>query len=459
MKIILIIPNFNTYTITPQLGVMYLSSYLKKNGHNVIIIDAVRDNLSKKNIIDIVEKEKPDGIGIHCLSSFYYEVVELTKLLKDKKYKIIIGGVHPTFSPYTTLKETGADYVICGEGEIPLLKLANNNFINNNIQGIYSLKDLKNNESLIDGRPIKKAEIIKNLDDIPFPDWEQLPPDSYPYAPHAISVKKFPIGIITTSRGCPFRCTFCSSHNFYDGVRFRSIDNVIEEIKYLIKEFKIKELQFIDDNLTLKKDYAIELCNRIIEEKINIEWSPINGIRADSFDEELAIKMKESGCYLVDFGIESANSQILKNIKKGETIDTITKAINNANKAGLITIGNFIFGLPGDTKETIEESINYAVNSKLDRAGFFALNVLPGSDIANELKEKGKEIKASSLFSTPSYLVSELSTHEIEKLIQKAYWKFYFRPKILFNMIKYIPIKQYKYLIKCLISYKIFKFW
>ena len=130
MKIILIIPNFNTYTITPQLGVMYLSSYLKKNGHNVIIIDALRDNLSKKNIIDIVEKEKPDGIGIHCLSSFYYEVVELTKLLKDKKYKIIIGGVHPTFSPYTTLKETGADYVICGEGEIPLLKLANNNFIN-----------------------------------------------------------------------------------------------------------------------------------------------------------------------------------------------------------------------------------------------------------------------------------------------------------------------------------------
>ena len=136
-----------------------------------------------------------------------------------------------------------------------------------------------------------------------------------------------------------------------------------------------------------------------------------------------------------------------------------SNSINNANKAGLITIGNFIFGLPGDTKETIEESINYAVNSKLDRAGFFALNVLPGSDIANELKEKGKEIKASSLFSTPSYLVSELSTHEIEKLIQKAYWKFYFRPKILFNMIKYIPIKQYKYLIKCLISYKIFKFW
>ena len=459
MKIILIVPNFDTYVITPQLGVMYLSSYLKKHNHNVIIIDALKDNLTYKQILDRVKKENPDGVGIHCLSSFFKQVVDLTKLLKNNNYKVFIGGVHPTFSPYTTLEETSADYVICGEGEIPLLKLANNNFINNNIQGIYSLDDLKDNEFLKDGSCIKKAEIIKNLDDIPFPDWEQLPPDSYPHAPHAISAKNYPIGIITTSRGCPFRCTFCSSHNFYNGVRFRSIDNVIKEIKYLIKEFKIKELQFIDDNLTLKKDYAIELCNRMIEENIKIDWSPINGIRADAFDDELALKMKQAGCYLVDFGIESVNSQILKNIKKGEIIDTITKAINCSHKAGLITIGNFIFGLPGDTKETVEEAINYAVNSKLDRAGFFALNVLPGSDIANELKKQGKEIKVSALFSRPTYLVSELSTREIEKLIQKAYWKFYMRPKILFNILKSIPIKQYKYIIKFLINYNIFKFW
>lgn len=459
MKIVLIVPNFDTYVICPQLGVMYLSSYLKKHGYEVKIIDALRDNLSYEQILNIVEKENPTGIGIHCLSSFVKQVRDLTKLLKNKNYKVFIGGVHPTFSPYTTLEETGADFVICGEGEIPLLKLADNNFINNSIQGVYSLSDLRDNDTLQDGSPILKGEIIENLDEIPFPDWEQCPPNSYPHAPHAISAKNFPIGIVTTSRGCPFRCTFCSSHNFYKGVRFRSVENVIAEIKYLKENFHIKELQFIDDNLTLKRDYAIEICNRIIEEKINIDWSPINGIRADAFDEELAIKMKESGCYLVDFGIEAVNSQILKNIKKGETIETITKAIECSNKVGLTTIGNFIFGLPGDTKETIEEAINYAVNSKLDRAGFFALNVLPGSDIANELKKQGKEIKVSALFSTPSVLVSELSAEEIQKLIQKAYWKFYFRPRIMFDMIKSIPPRQYKYLFKCLIKYNIFKFW
>ena len=227
----------------------------------------------------------------------------------------------------------------------------------------------------------------------------------------------------------------------------------------MIEKYHIKELQFIDDNLTLKKSYALEVCDRMIKEGLIIDWSPINGIRADAFDEELAQKMKESGCYLVDFGIEAVNAQVLKNIKKGETIETITKAIECSHKAGLITIGNFIFGLPGDTKATVEEAIDYAVKSKLDRAGFFALNVLPGSDIAKDLKKQGIEIKTSALFSTSTHLVSELSTKEIEKYVQKAYWRFYFRPRILFNILKTIPLRQYKYLFKCLQKYNIFKFW
>ncbi len=459
MKVVLIVPNFDTYVITPQLGVMYLSSYLKSNGIEAVIIDALRDNLKYNQIIDKVEKEKPDFVGIHCLSSFFKQVCDITKLLKERNYKVYIGGVHATFSPYTTLKESGCDYVMCGEGETPLLKLCKNNFVNNNIQGVYSLSDLKDDSHQINGCPILKAEVIENLDELPFPDWEQCPPDSYPQAPHAVVAKNYPIGIITTSRGCPFRCAFCSSHNFYKGVRFRSIENVITEIKWQIEKFKIKELQFIDDNLTLKKSYALELCRRMQEENIKIDWTPINGIRADSLDDEVAVAMKDAGCYLVDFGIEAVNKDILKRIKKGETIETITNAINCANKAGMITIGNFIFGLPGETKETIQEAIDYAVNSKLDRAGFFALNVLPGSDIANELKTKGVEIKGDSLFSTPDLLVCDLTSRQIEKYIQKAYWKFYFRPRILFNMLKSIPPKQYKYFIKCLIKYNIFKFW
>jgi radical SAM superfamily enzyme YgiQ (UPF0313 family) len=441
------------------MGVLYLSSYLKQNGHEAIIIDALRDNLDYKQILERIESIKPDVIGIHCLSSFFSTVCDISNLLKDKKYKVFIGGVHPTFQPYTTLKKSRADYVVCGEGEIPLLKLCNNNYEKNNIQGVYSINDLKDDFEDINGNPIKKAEIVENLDELPFPDWEQCPPDSYPKAPHGVVVNNYPIGLVMTSRGCPFRCTFCSSHNFYKGVRFRSVDNVIKEIKYLIEKFHIKELHFLDDNLTLKKSYVLELCKRIKEENIKIDWTPNNGIRADAFDDEVAVAMKDCGCYMIVFGIEAVNKDMLKRVKKGETIETITEAINCANRNGFVTLGNFIFGLPEDTEETINETIDYAVKSKLDRAGFFALSVLPGSDIANDLHKKGIEVKGDSLFSAPDSLVTKLTPKQIEKLLQKAYWKFYFRPKRLFNMVRHIPISQYKYFFRVLGKFKIFKFW
>ena len=131
MKLVLIIPNFDTYTITPQLGVLYISSFLKKHGHNVVIIDALKDNLTPNQILKITKKENPDAIGVHCLSSFYKEASQIIKLLKIDNYIVFVGGVHPTFAPYTTLKETGADFVVIGEGELPILELANNNFKNN----------------------------------------------------------------------------------------------------------------------------------------------------------------------------------------------------------------------------------------------------------------------------------------------------------------------------------------
>jgi len=389
MKILFVIPNFDSYVLAPPLGILWLSSYAKKYANaETKIVDALRDNLSTNDIIKIAKEYNPDLIGIHCLTAFYKQTIETSRALKEEGFKIYIGGVHPTFMPYSTLKDSNADFVVCGEGEIPLLKLCENNFNHKNIQGVYDLESLKDDDTQIDGEPIKKAETVMDLNTIPMPDWEQLPPISYPHSPHAVIARGNPIGIVMTSRGCPSRCTFCSSNNFYKGIRQRSVENVIEEVKYQIKHLGIRELQFTDDNLTLKKEYIIELCNALLENDIKIPWSTPNGVRADKVDKEVLDLMKKSGCYLIDFGIESANNQILKNIRKGETIEEIDLAINLASETGMITQGNFIFGLPGETKETMQETINYAVNSKLDRAGFFALRLLPGSDLSRTLKEK-----------------------------------------------------------------------
>ena len=460
VKILFINPNFDSYVMAPPLGILYLSSYIKKYfDADTKCVDALRDNLKDEDVLKIANEYKPDIIGISCLTAVYNQTVALSKLFKANGYRVFIGGVHPTFMPYTTLKDTGADFIITGEGELPLLKYCQNGFNYEGIQGIYDINMLKDDETQTNGEPVIKAETVMDLDTIPMPDWQQLPPATYPHSPHAVIARGNPIGILMTSRGCPSRCTFCSSNNFYKGIRQRSVKNVMEEVKYQVEVLGVNELQFTDDNLTLKREYIIELCNALIDNKINVPWSTPNGVRADRVDEEVLDLMKKSGCYLIDFGIESANNQILKNIRKGETIEQIDRSIVLAHKAGMITQANFILGLPGETVETMQETVNYAVNSKLDRAGFFALRLLPGSDLSKKMKEKYKLDLDHSFISKPDWLPENLTEDKILRTIQQAYWKFYFRPRRLWNLLNDIPVSQTKYILKAMINYHLFKLW
>ncbi len=450
MKAVLIRPNYDSHIITPPLGLGYLSSSLKKAGIKTKIIDGLKESLSVDDVIKKTIAEKPDVVGITCLTAFYNETREISKRLKAKGMKVVIGGVHPTFLPLLTLKETGADYVICGEGEIAFPKLIKAKLKNKNIQGVYSLKNLKN------GTVTKKGVAIENLDDLPFPDWEQINPNTYPKAPHGAIVKNFPIGVIMTTRGCPYMCSFCASPKFYERkIRFRSPEKVIEEIKYLIKNFGIKEVHFEDDNLTLKREHVEKLCNLIIENKLKFSWACPNGIRADRVDEKLLRLMKKSGCYYVAFGIESANPTILKNIHKLETIETIEKAIKTANKIGLITQGFFIFGLPGESKKTIRQNIDFAKKSRLARAQFIILDVLPGSELWDTLKGKFTPNWKKKSYKEPEWVPAGLTKEYLMKSQSKAFREFYLRPRTLFRLAKSIRFKQAKYLVQRLDEYRI----
>lgn len=451
--IVLVRPNYSSHIITPPLGVGFLASYLKTQGIDVKIIDALRDNLSNQKILELILQENPVAVGITCLSAFYNEVVELSLLVKKNNIRCLIGGVHPTFLPYKTLVDSKADYVICGEGEIALAKLIKANFINDNIKGVYSLENLKDENQVFE-----KGEIIENLDEISFPDWQQLNPNLYPKAPHGAIAKNFPIGIITTSRGCPYECVFCASPQFYGRkIRYRSAENVIEEIKYLIDSYGVKEIHFEDDNLTLNREHIEKICNLIIENKLNISWACPNGIRADKVDEKLIKLMAQSGCYYFAYGIESANAKILENIKKRETIDIIEKSIEIADKCGISCQGFFIFGLPGETKETIEESINFARKSKLSRAQFLILDVLPGCELWDSLKGQFIPNFAKNSYKEPEWLPPELSKKDLLQAQSKAFRVFYFRPFIFFKLLKSVRIAQLKFLFKRIKEYRLIK--
>jgi radical SAM superfamily enzyme YgiQ (UPF0313 family) len=269
MKIALVRPNYKSHIITPPIGLGYLSSYLKKSGIETKIIDGLKENLSPSRLMRRIQKFNPDAVGITSLTAFYQEVVVLARQLAKKKIKTVIGGQHPTFLPYRTLLESQADFVVCGEGEIPLLELAESKFCSKSIRGVYSLENLKSEQ-----QEIIKASVVDNLDDLPFPDWEQIDPREYPRAPHGAVVRGFPVGVMVTSRGCPFECTFCAAPRFCDRtIRFRTPENVVAEIEYLMKNFNISEVHFEDDNFTLNADNVKKFCRLLIEKNIKIHWA------------------------------------------------------------------------------------------------------------------------------------------------------------------------------------------
>lgn len=453
MKIVLVRPNYKSHQITPPLGLGYLSSYLKKYGIDTVIIDGLKERLSQDRMMQRILKLNPDAVGITCVTAFYKEVVLLSRELKKNRITTIIGGPHPTSLPYPTLIESQADYVVCGEGEIALLELIRKNFSHDKIQGVYSLNNLKD-----DQHQIIKAPVMENPDELPFPDWIQMNPNDYPRAPHGAVIRGFPVGVLVTSRGCPYECTFCSSPKFCDRkIRFRTPENVVEEIEYLIDNFKVKEIHFEDDNFTFNADNVKKLCRLLMEKGIKINWACPNGIRADEINPELLRWMKESGCYYLAYGVESANSGILKNIKKRESLETIEKAIDMTDKAGISTQGFFIFGLPGETASTIEENINFALKSRLSRAQFIILDVLPGSELWNVLKGKFIPNWGKESYREPEWLPEGITREQLLAAQSRAFRKFYLRPKIFFKLLKLIDLRQIIYLIDRIKVYRLMK--
>lgn len=433
MKIVLVRVNHHSLQLVPPLGLGYISAYLNKHGVETIIIDGLRDNLQNEQILEIIKKETPDAVGIGCLTAEYNVAMLLSNLLKKNGVKVIIGGIHPTVLPYLTLIDSKADFVICGEGEIAFTKLVLNNFVNNNIKGIYSLDNLKSENDILE-----YAEQTDNLDIFPFPSWEKIPPDTYNKRPAGLIYKKMPIGYIMTSRGCAYSCTFCSGLYTIKKVRFRSIENVISEIKELINKYGVKEIKFIDDNLAFKKEHIMKLCNALTENDIKVPWGCTSGLRASCLDEEIIATMKKAGCYYFNLGIESVNDKILTIINKHQTTEQVSKIINLAYKYNIICGGFFIFGLPKETKKDIKNSIDFAVKSKLSLAVFSILDMFPGSQLWKDSNCQFDRNNIEDSFAQPRYLFGELSKKDLIVSQRKALMSFYLRPIIFFRLLRFI---------------------
>ncbi len=397
----------------PPLGLCYMAAILEKKGHVVKIIDCPVNSYTQDNVLKEIENFKPDWVGLSAITLLIDRAIEITNLIKGKhpKIKILIGGPHATIMPKETLKQTKASIVISGECEDVLA-------------------------NIIEGKIKKKivyAKPIKDLDKLPFPARHLLDMKKYTSLPNNYRYSSNVFQILTT-RGCPYTCTYCASAN---GIfRQRSVENVIAEIKHLIKDYNIREIAFWDDIFTMNRQWVIDFCDTLKQEKIKLAWSCET--RLNLIDSELARKMKKAGCWNIFLGIEAGVQELLDNVKKRTTLDVIRKGMKAVKKAGIEVRGAFMLGLPGETPELARKTIDFAIELDPDYAQFSLTTPYPGTELYKTYEKWGKLDKNFSKYHiwAPVFLPHGYkSFDELKAMQEDAFRKFYFRPKYIIKRL------------------------
>jgi anaerobic magnesium-protoporphyrin IX monomethyl ester cyclase len=419
----------------PPMHLAQLASVLEEANVECCIIDAVAERLGPKQAFQKIMGFKPDFIIIiSATSTFAYDSEYVGEIKKRfKQLKSIFIGTHMVTHSQEVLDSGVVDFIILGEPEFVVRDL---------IVSFPDMKKLKKTPGLLfmhNGKTINTgfAPPIENLDDMPFPSRHLIPNNEY-FNP---LVKNTPYTTITTSRGCPFQCIYCVAGIVY-GKRFRakSSGRVVDEIEYCIKKYGIKEFFFRDETFTMNKQRVFEICKLIKSKKIKISW--ICASRVNTIDREMMAAMKDAGCHLIKFGVESGNQKILDTLKKGITLKQTRDVFQWANELGVDTVAHFMIGSPGETEKTIEDTIRFSKEIKPTYASFNITTIYPGTEMWEMYKHKIMK-KSFSMYDIEKIhenamynnLYTKLSRKRIEKAYQRAYLSFYLRPGYIINRI------------------------
>lgn len=439
-KIILVIPISQTHYIVPPLGLGYLATSLRKNGFlEVGILDCIKEKMTFGKFRQFIKGNQPRIVGFQIFSYDFDSAVKSINIVKQESPQstILIGGPHVSAVGKIALEELdGVDFGFVGEAEVglPLLlkRLLKEERISwDNIPGLI----WREGSNIY----MNRRAVIQDLDSLGFPSWDLISPASYPDKPQGGFYRNFPIAPISTSRGCPYPCTFCGSGvNMGRRLRLRSIKSVLEEMDVLYNNFGVREFHIIDDMFNFYRERVVEFCQGLRIRKWNISYTFPNGLRLNQLDKEMLQMMKDTGLYTFTVGIESGSQRILDLMKKKLTLEMIEEKVSLINSIGLEPNGFFIIGFPGESLKDIKDTIRFAKRLRLTRAHFSNFLPLPGTEATEILIEEGEinQPKWSSLFySEVAYSPKGISKKQLKRLQRKAFLEFYLRPRILFKLI------------------------
>ena len=417
---------------------MYIAATLEQKNPEVevIIIDAQAERMKPNELIVTVKQENPDILGIITDGLTIGEDIVLLKKLKENcpMLQSVIMGTIATAYPKTIIHEESIDYVIRGEPEYTFSELVRVLNSDKKLESVNGLS-FKKNKKIIHN---KSREQIKNLDSLPFPVRHHIDSNKY----HNPFSKRKNFTTILSSRGCPFQCTFCTAPAIYGNqYRFRSAENIVDEIEDVMNRYDIHDFFFRDENLTLMKKQLLTITQEICKRNLDISW--MCNSRVDTIDRESLKAMKRSGCYLIKFGVESASQDVLNALKKGVSINQIKKAFKLTKELQIESVAHFMMGSPKDTIETIKSTIKFAKELDPTYASFDLTRPLPGTKLFESLiKQSEISISSFDLESKPfNEMLTGIKQTEINKLYYQAYKSFYLRPVPLLRIVRKMGIK------------------
>lgn len=430
-KILLIHPLHSDLVIVPPAGLGYIAAIFEEKGLKAKVIDCQVEKDYEKQIVSNVKDYPVVGISANINSA--ESALRITKLIRkhSPQTKIIMGGPHPT-AVYNQLIPEYADIAVMGEGEDTFAELVNDGDLSK-IRGIaYWDNGIKVNAP----RPL-----IEDLDRLPYPAWHLF--DLKKYKNRDLPIPQvYPYVIMITTRGCPYPCINCTKFVHGSKIRSRSIENIMGEIEHVVKKFRVREIWISDDNFTFYPERTKEICRQIIKRGYShIRFTLTNGIRADIADYEMFKLMADAGFYAVALGIESGSQDVLNGLSKELNLKVVRKTVDMLKKLKFQVWFYIMIGLPFDTVDTIQETLNFAKSLPVDRTLFYMTTPFPGTKLYDLVKERGKFLRDLTK-GAPSYHegkvlyeMDHLKAREIEVMFRKVHREYYLRPIQIWRMI------------------------
>jgi radical SAM superfamily enzyme YgiQ (UPF0313 family) len=415
----------------PPTSLLVVAALLEREGVEVDLIDMEAEGLSYEDTLERIRLFTPDLLGFTVTSWSFHSVIRWIKKFKaDCAIPVLVGGEHLRLYPEETMSHEAIDFCITGEAELPLPEFISAFREGRSFHGIRSLCFRENGQVVID----RTIRYVEDINSIPFPARHLIKNERYE---NVLSRKKNFTAIIT-SRGCPFNCAFCT-HN-HQKYRARSPENVVDEIEFNLKNFNIREFDIYDSTFTADEKRVIRICEEIRRRKLAVGFTVRS--RVDIVSREMIDSLKSAGCHTILYGIESSNPDILKMMNKQISLDQVMKTVSYTKQRGMKALGFFLFGFPGETRQTIEETIRFSLALPLDYALYSILLPMPDTDIYTYYREHGlgDYWKEYTLDEASVGLIEFIGTGvtraETSQLALEAYKRFYFRPRIIWNRLK-----------------------